>query len=189
MLTLAMPRKGEETTPGIIAPPIQNQRGNGWFPKQGPQQIVGPPPRGPPPPVIDNWPRPPDVYWNNYPPSVQHLQLPPQQIKKPPVFGAYGVRSNEDYMPPIRGGCVPADYVLPPRGERGYVYNNQIQRPHPSTCDQSAVFFVIIFVQKFLFSSLQLLVVVLDLHENLDHLRLIHVRKCFVLCHLEVNKN
>uniref|UniRef100_A0A914MCA8 RRM domain-containing protein n=1 Tax=Meloidogyne incognita TaxID=6306 RepID=A0A914MCA8_MELIC len=138
MLTLAMPRKGEETTPGIIAPPIQNQRGNGWFPKQAPQQIVGPPPRGPPPPVIDNWPRPPDVYWNNYPPSVQHLQLPPQQIKKPPVFGAYGVRSNEDYMPPIRGGCVPADYVLPPRGERGYVYNNQIQRPHPSTCDQSA---------------------------------------------------
>nr|CAD2184281.1 unnamed protein product [Meloidogyne enterolobii] len=37
-----------------------------------------------------------------------------------------------------RGGGVPADYVLPPRGERGYVYNNQIQRPHPSTCDQSA---------------------------------------------------
>uniref|UniRef100_A0A915MSP6 Fatty acid hydroxylase domain-containing protein n=1 Tax=Meloidogyne javanica TaxID=6303 RepID=A0A915MSP6_MELJA len=138
MLTLAMPRKGEETTPGIIAPPLQNQRGNGWFPKQGPQQIVGPPPRGPPPPVIDNWPRPPDVYWNNYPPSVQHSQLPPQQIKKPPVFGAYGVRSNEDYMPPIRGGSVPADYVLPPRGERGYVYSNQIQRPHPSTCDQSA---------------------------------------------------
>lgn len=136
VLTLAMPRKGEETTPGIIPPPLQNQRRNGWLSKQGPpQQISGPPPRGPPP-VIDNWSGPPDAYWNNYPPSGPPPRLPPQSIKKyPPAFGAYAVRSNEDYMPPIRGGGVPANYVLPPRGERGYVYN-RLQK-HPSTFDQS----------------------------------------------------
>jgi hypothetical protein len=129
MLTLAIPKKGEETAPGIITP-LKNQRGKSW--KQGPQQIGGPALRGP-------RPGPPDVYWNRGPPRIPSGPplIPIQPNKYLPQFVAYR-RNNDEYISPRSAG-VSAEYILPPRGERGYIPQ---QKPHSETFDHPKVIFL-----------------------------------------------
>ncbi|KAF7638690.1 RRM domain-containing protein, partial [Meloidogyne graminicola] len=121
MLTLAMPKKGEEivTTPGIVAPSLQNQRSG-------------------PPPVINNWL--PDTYWNNH--RKQHSSIPPPLPQQQPIkytqqyFGAFK-GSIKEYIGQrnVRRGSISSDYALPPRIERG-----PPNKPNPPTFNQSSVF-------------------------------------------------